>query len=65
MSFMGTALRRYPPDDFASPSVFSPILQWFQGFKSDSGQPARPEQKQDSRPERRPEPKQEPWPRIY
>lgn len=65
MSFMGTALRRYPPDDFAAPSVFSPIFRWFQGLGSDSGQPARPEQRQDSRPERRPEPKQEPWPRIY
>lgn len=65
MSFMGTALRRYPPDDFAAPSVFSPIFRWFQGFGSDSGQSIRPDQKQDSRPERRPEPKQEPWPRIY
>lgn len=65
MSYMGTAVRRYPPDDFAAPSVFSPIFRWFQGFGSDSGQPGKTEPKQDSRPERRPEPKQEPWPRIY
>jgi penicillin-binding protein 1A len=65
MSFMGTALRRYPPDDFTAPSVFSPFLQWFQGFKSDSDQPARPEPRREPRPETRPEPKQEPWPRIY
>jgi penicillin-binding protein 1A len=65
MSFMGTALRRYPPDDFIAPSVFSPIIRWFQGFGSDSGQTVRPEAKPEPRPERRPEPKQEPWPRIY
>jgi penicillin-binding protein 1A len=61
MSFMGTALRRYPPDDFSAPSVFSPLLRWFQGSRSDTAPSARPE----SRPESRPEPKQEPWPRIY
>ncbi len=61
MSFMGTALRRYPPDDFAAPSVFSPLLRWFQGSRSDTAPSARPE----PRPESRPEPKQEPWPRIY
>jgi penicillin-binding protein 1A len=65
MSYMGTALRRYPPDDFNAPSVFSPIFQWFQGFRSDSGQASKPEPKQDTRPDRRPEPKPEPWPRIY
>ncbi len=61
MSFMGTALKRYPPDDFAAPSVFSPLFRWFQGSRSDTAPSARPE----SRPESRPEPKQEPWPRIY
>jgi penicillin-binding protein 1A len=67
MSYMGTALRRYPPDDFTAPSVFSPIFQWFQGFRSDSGQgqASKPEPKQDTRPDRRPEPKPEPWPRVY
>jgi len=65
MSFMGTALRRYPPDDFAAPSVFSPILEWFRGFRSDGGSPPRPDQRPETVPNRRQEPAPEPWPRIH
>jgi len=65
MSFMGTALRRYPPEDFAAPSAFSPFLEWFKGFRPDSGQPPRPDTRPEPRPEGRSEPKPEPWPRVY
>jgi len=65
MSFMGTALRRYPPDDFAAPSVFSPFLEWLRGPRSDGSPSSRPDQRPESLPERRQEPKPEPWPRIY
>jgi len=64
MSFMGTALRRYPPDDFASPSVFSPLLEWFRGIRSDGGSSSRSDQKSEPMPNRRQEPTPEPWPRI-
>lgn len=65
MSFMGTALRRYPPDDFAAPSVFSPIIEWFRGFRSDGGSASRPDQRPEPQPNRRQEPAPEPWPRIH
>jgi len=65
MSFMGTALRRYPPDDFAAPSVFSPFFDWLRGTRSDDGSASRPNQRPESLPDRRQEPTPEPWPRIH
>lgn len=65
MSFMGTALRRYPPDDFAAPSVFSPFMEWFKGLRPDAAPPPRFEPRPDQRQERRTDPRPEPWPRIY
>ncbi len=62
---MGTALRRYPPDDFAAPSVFSPFFDWLRGTRSDDGSASRPNQRPELPPDRRQEPTPEPWPRIH
>ena len=63
MSFMGSALKRYPPDDFvpAAPAEPENRLDFWNWFRPEP----KSEPKSDRQPEPRQEPKPEPWPRIY
>jgi penicillin-binding protein 1A len=67
MSFMGSALKRYPPDDFgpSAPAEHEFRLDFWNWFRSEPKSELRPEPKPDRQPEPRQEPKPEPWPRIY
>jgi len=59
MSFMGSALKRYPPDDFGPAASEEPE------FRLDFWNWFRSEPKSAPKSDRQPEPRQEPWPRIY
>ncbi|OPY78841.1 MAG: Penicillin-binding protein 1A [Syntrophorhabdus sp. PtaU1.Bin153] len=67
MSFMSSALRRYPPDDFGPSAPAEPEfrLDFWNWFRSEPKSEPRPEPKSDRQPEPRQEPRPEPWPRIY